>query len=188
MAIPKSVLAAAVVATFLVPGCAGPEPTYSCTPEAGGEPYTCVKAQYDLMVERDKLYAEAEAVYVKYFAENTRIFQSGGVTQPTPVMLDTLTGEGLDQASQTYKGLRTSGLKIIAGEYRLVWLHRAPKEVMGGSVVAFESCIDGSGVTFEEGKTTYPGNFFQKRTYYSPTSSGLKISNFMTFTGAVDAC
>ncbi len=50
-----------------------PVPSYRCTPEAGGAEFDCSQHQYDDMVAKDQLYAEAEAVYRKFFAEDVRI-------------------------------------------------------------------------------------------------------------------
>ena len=58
-------------------------PSYRCTPEAGGAEFDCSQKQYDDMVAKDKLYAEAEAVYRKFFEEDVRIFRAGGVDEPT---------------------------------------------------------------------------------------------------------
>ena len=54
-------------------------PSYRCTPEAGGAEFDCTQHQYDEMVAKDKLYAEAEAVYRKFFVEDVRIFRKGGI-------------------------------------------------------------------------------------------------------------
>ena len=61
-----------------------PQPTYTCTPEAGGEPFTCSQYQYDEMVGRDALYAEAEAVYRKFLAEDVRIMRAGRSDRADP--------------------------------------------------------------------------------------------------------
>ena len=66
-----------------------PVPSYRCTPEAGGAEFDCSQHQYDDMVAKDQLYAEAEAVYRKFFAEDVRILRKGGVQEPTEALLRT---------------------------------------------------------------------------------------------------
>jgi hypothetical protein len=148
VAIPKSVLAAAVMATFLVPGCAAPnQATYSCTPEVGGEPYACVKEQHDLMVERNQLYAEAEAVYRKFFAEDDRILRAGGTDELTPLIAETTTGTFQVASIDFYRGVKASDTRIVGGETRMAYLRPAPKAQRPGTLVAMETCTDASSAT-----------------------------------------
>jgi hypothetical protein len=179
VAIPKSVLVVVVLVLFLVPGCAAPAPTYSCTPEVGGEPYTCVKEQYDLMQERNKLYAEAEAVYRKFLAEDERIYRAGGVNEATPVMRETLTGQALESALSDYRTLVSGRSTAVGGQFRVGYLHRVPDAVQGDSVVTWESCIDTTTVTFKDSAHSSTGEFGLERAYFSKTDTGLKISQFM---------
>ena len=78
-------LASSVVLACLLAGCQPPAPSptpvpsYRCTPEAGGAEFDCTQHQYDEMVAKDKLYAEAEAVYRKFLAEDVRILRAGGI-------------------------------------------------------------------------------------------------------------
>ncbi len=189
MAIPKSVLAAAVVATFVVPGCAAPnQATYSCTPEVGGEPYACVKEQYDLMVERNKLYAEAEAVYRKFLAEDERIYRSGGTDTPTAVLSETATGDYLaGQLANYQQVLRTQGTSI-GGEFKIVWFKRVPDQVRAGSIVALKGCFDNRTVTMgAKGKQPRPGTVFEETGFFVRDGGSLKLTD-STYNKNVATC
>ena len=59
-----------------------PVPSYRCTPEAGGAEFDCSQHQYDDMVAKDQLYAEAEAVYRKFFAEDCGLRAGGSASPP----------------------------------------------------------------------------------------------------------
>jgi hypothetical protein len=91
-------LAPLVVLACLLAGCQPPVPSptpvpsYRCTPEAGGAEFDCTQHQYDEMVAKDKLYAEDEAVYRRFLVEDIRIMRAGGVSSPTPELLETTSG------------------------------------------------------------------------------------------------
>lgn len=192
MALSRPALVCLALAATLLTGCSQPDPigqpTFLCTPSDGSTPYSCYQVQYEEKLKEDRLYAEAETVYRKFLGEDERIYRAGGVTEPTPVMLESLTGEGLKQATDTYRGLKADGTVITQGAFKLVFLRRATKEVKNDSVATLESCIDGTSIVFREGKTTYAGNISLERAYFSNTDGGLKISSFMSFEGTVSSC
>lgn len=138
----------AALAVVLVAGCApadpAGQPTYSCTPEVGGTPYPCYKVQRDELNKLDALYAEAEAVYRKYLAEDERISRAGGVDEATPVMLETLSGTALAQSLEGYRSLKQDHTRIEGGAMRLAWVQRRPEKLVGGMAVAIQVCVDGS--------------------------------------------
>ncbi|MEE9964551.1 MAG: hypothetical protein K4304_05585 [Propionicimonas sp.] len=192
MAIPKGAVVIAALIALAASGCTQPDPnakpTYACTPSQSGTPQPCYKAEHDLQAKEDALYAEAEAVYRKYLAEDERIYRAGGVSAATPIMLETLTGGGLQQALETYRELISSSTKVVDGHFELKQLRRAPREQLGNSVATLESCIDGTSIVYREGKTSYAGNLSLERAYFSTTDEGLKISSFKSYSGKVATC
>jgi hypothetical protein len=178
VAIPKSVLVVVVLVLFLVPGCAAPAPTYSCTPEVGGEPYTCVKEQYDLMQERNKLYAEAEAVYRKVVAEDERIHRAGGVTEATPVLLETTTGAYLASRMEGYRTFHENQAVAVGGGHnQLVWMKRVPDQVRDGSIVTMQFCFDASSITMTApGYASEPGLAAAETAFFVRADDLLKIT------------
>lgn len=151
----RSRIAASAVACLLLAGCSpAPAPTpspthtpsFSCTPEAGGAAYECSQFDHEQMVAKDKLYAEAEAVYRKFFAEDERIYRAGGVDEPTPVLLETTTGRFLEDSMRIYRALRKYNTRAVGGQFRVAWLKRLPGVTQDGSLVAMQSCSDASSV------------------------------------------
>lgn len=146
-------LAVTLFAACLLAGCQPaappptPVPTYACTPEAGGAEFSCSQQQYDEMVAKDKLYAEAEAVYRRFFAEDVRIFRLGGIETPSPVLLETTTGAFLDDSMALYRSFIVEGRKSVGGEIRLARLERVPGVSKDGSIVALRACIDATSTT-----------------------------------------
>jgi len=149
---------ATTVAACLLTGCQPattptptPAPSYSCTPEAGGDEFSCSQHQYDEMVAKDKLYAEAEQVYRRFMTEDSRILQAGGVTQPTVELLATTSGAFLDDAMATYKDLRKGGVRASGEQPVLKYFRRIRGVSKAGSVVAASTCVDGTGLKFMSG-------------------------------------
>ncbi len=136
----------AALAAVMVAGCAPADPvgqpTYSCTPEVGGTPYPCYKVQRDELDKLDALYAEAEAVYRKYLAEDERISRAGGVDEATPVMLETLTGTALAETLDAYRSLKRDGIHVEGGEYRLAWIKRRPEALVSGMAISIRVCVE----------------------------------------------
>ena len=118
-----------------------PTPTYLCTPEAGGDEAPCSQLEYDEMKAKDSLYAEAEAVYRKAFAENIRISRSGGVTEPTAVIEETTEGAFRDDVMAIFSEMVEENLRARGADPSLV-IERAPGLSKQGSVVALSVCVD----------------------------------------------
>jgi len=128
------------------------------------------------MVAKDKLYAEAEAVYRKFFAEDSRIFRAGGITEPTPVLLETTTGAFLDDSMALYRSLKKDERKLVGGEITLVRLARAPGLVKESSLVAMKACVDARSTTvFEHGKKTGKGFMVEDLLYFGRFGDAMKI-------------
>jgi len=175
---------ATVVAACLLTGCQpaatptpSPAPSYSCTPEAGGDEFSCSQHQYDEMVARDKLYAEAEQVYRTFFAEDSRIYQEGGLDAPSQVILDTTTGDFFTDSMDLYRTLKKTKT-TVQGEIRLVSLDRVPGAAKSGSLVALRSCVDGSETTIHSaGSPTEKGNFGSDLLFFVRADGVLKIAS-----------
>ena len=140
--------AGAALAGLVLAGCQSappaptPTPTFTCTPEAGGDPFPCSQFQHDEMVAKDALYAEAEAVYRRFLAEDVRIMRAGGVSEPSREIQATAGQEFLSDVSAFYRGLRDDDARFRGGDFVLVELKRKPGLGKGGSLVAMESCVD----------------------------------------------
>lgn len=153
-----------------------PTPTFTCTPEAGGDAYECSQAQYDEMVAKNELYAEAEAVYRKFLAEDIRIMRAGGVTEPTPVLLETTTGAFLEDVMSEYRAVRKDNLRSKGGSVDLVWLERIPGASKGGSIVALRACMDASSTRTYRGDTFLQnGMVTRDELYFARSGAALKI-------------
>lgn len=122
-------------------------PTYLCTPEAGGDESPCTQADYEEMKAKDALYAEAEAVYRVFFAESVRISREGGIDEPTRALLDTTTGDYLDNMMAIFADMHSRGVRA-KGDDPLLFISRLPGVSKAGSVVALSVCIDSRGWAF----------------------------------------
>lgn len=173
----------AFAAALLLAGCSQPPatppstaPSFRCTPEAGGAEFDCTQQQYDEMLAKDKLYAEAEAVYRKFFEEDVRILRAGGVDEPTSVLLETTTGDFLDDSMAYYRALKRNGVETVGGEIRLVSLERAPGLSKGGSVVVLRACVDATSTTrHSKGGSSEPGGAGSDVLYFGRFDGQLKI-------------
>jgi hypothetical protein len=151
-------------------------PSYRCTPEAGGAEFDCSQKQYDDMVAKDKLYAEAEAVYRRFFDEEVRILRAGGVVEPTPVLLGTTTGAFLEDSMDYYRSLVEERTKLIGGEVRLASLARVPGVSKADSVVVLKACVDATSARMEvDGKLNGNGRSGIDVLYFGPPGGPLKI-------------
>lgn len=171
-----------VLALVVAVGCTpaaptpSPLPSFRCTPEAGGAEFDCSQAQYDEMVAKDALYAEAEAVYRKFLAEDERIFRQGGVSEPTPTLLDTATGAFLEDSMELYRTLKTEDRRLVGGEMKLVSLVRAPGITKEASLVSLRSCVDArSASVVVKGKNAGHGYQVEDLLYFGRVGGGLKI-------------
>ena len=174
-------LASIIVAACILTGCQPPAPTpsplpsYRCTPEAGGAEFDCSQKQYDDMVAKDKLYAEAEAVYRKFFDEDVRIYRAGGVDQPTAVLLETAHGQFVEDSMDLYRGLKADSRRL-QGDVRLVSLVRKPGISKESSVVVFAACTDARSATvLEHGKAVGHGFLIEELIYFGRFDGILKI-------------
>ncbi len=176
-------LAIPVVMACLLAGCQPavlptptPAPSYRCTPEAGGDEFDCTQHQYDDMIAKDKLYAEAEAVYRKFFAEDVRILRAGGITTPTQVLLETTTGAFLEDSMGLYRSFATDDRRAVGGTIRLASLERLPGISKGGSVVAMQACTDATTTkTYRHGRQVGKGGAGIDTLYFSRVDGVLKI-------------
>lgn len=175
-------LASIVVLACLLAGCqpAAPVPTpvpsYRCTPEAGGPEFDCTQHQYDDMVAKDKLYAEAEAVYRKFLAEDIRIMRAGGVLEPTPALLETASGAFLADVMEEYVEMHKLGLRAEGQDPVLVQLVRQPGRSKGGSVAVLTSCIDSTETAFvRSGKVQKHGPIARDTVYFGPAGAAMRI-------------
>lgn len=175
-------LAVTLFAACLLAGCQPaappptPVPTYACTPEAGGAEFSCSQQQYDEMVAKDELYAEAEAVYRRFFAEDVRIFRSGGVAEPTQTLLETTTGAFLSDSMALYRSLKADSRRLEGGEIRLVSIQRRAGVSKESSIVAMTVCVDARSTTvLEHGKKVGPGYLIEDLLYFGRFDGVLKI-------------
>jgi hypothetical protein len=121
-----------------------PEPSPTCTPEAGGTPYPCTHAEHQQMTTKNNLYTQAETVYRQFFAEDQRIYRAGGITDPTPALLESTTGAFLADSMRIYKALKATKTKVIGDSFVLAWIKREPGPATASSVVTMRSCVDAS--------------------------------------------
>ena len=152
-----------------------PTPTFACTPEAGGAPKPCSQAEYDAMVKKDALYAEAEALYRRYFAEEVRLDKLGGAKDATPEFKATLAEDFLSQTvavhRQDYEADRRA-----TGSQRLVWIKRVPGVSWLGSLVAIAACRDATALKVYEGtKYIGHGRAGTETAYAKQFSDGLRL-------------
>ena len=152
-----------------------PTPTYQCTPEAGGEATPCTQIHYEEMKAKDRLYAEAEAVYRRMFEENIRVSRAGGVSEPTPVIKETADGAFLEDLMDDFMQMVDEGLSARGDDPELV-VKRAPGVSKQGSIVALSVCVDATGWSFYAGnKKVLPGRVGQDIVYFSRLGDALKI-------------
>ena len=141
-----------------------PSPTYHCVPEAGGDPLPCGPIEFEASQRRDAMYAEAEAVYRRYWAEVGRLRLSA-----EPVMTAELeaTTEGTFRESVQTLLAQSQGAQLISGETPVSWVKRLPGLSRQGSVVALEVCSDSRGALFAnpDGGDPRPGRAYQQRLY-----------------------
>ncbi len=153
-----------------------PVPSYRCTPEAGGDEFDCTQAQHDEMIAKDRLYAEAEAVYRRYLAEDMRIARDGGVREPTEALLDATSGAFLENAIAEYRSNLKEKITIEGGEREVKSLTRLVGLSKAGSIVAIRSCVDATSIrVLKNGKYVGRGLVTQDDLYFGLIDSHLKI-------------
>lgn len=187
-------LASIIVAACLLTGCQPPAPvptpvpSYRCTPEAGGAEFHCSQKQYDDMVAKDKLYAEAEAVYKKFLAEDIRIMRAGGVSNPTTILLETTSGAFLEDVMAEYLDMRDLGLRAEGSDPVVVALVRQPGLSKGGSAVVLASCIDSTATAFvSQGKVQKHGPLARDTVYFAVVD-GAQLKIIGADGGKVSTC
>ena len=104
------------------------------------------------MVSKDTLYAEAEAVFRKFFAENIRISRAGGLREATPVLLETATGFFLEDVLNQYRKQADEGSRAQGSDPVIKAISRLPGHSKSGSLIALSTCVDASGWSFFIGK------------------------------------
>jgi hypothetical protein len=153
------------------------QPTYSCTPDDGSSPYPCARVQYDAKAKEAALYAEAEQVYRKFLAEHERIYRAGGITDPTPVLRETTTGQIQQELMAGYRQLKVTHATAVGGEFKIAWFKRQPHATLDGSIVALLACTDTSTVKMgAPGKPSEPGRVVERIGYFVREGNLLKLT------------
>lgn len=182
---PRTVIAALALAATCLAGCtpaAAPastpatSPTYLCVPEAGGSAQPCGPIEHEQAQKRDALYAEAEQVFRRYWAEMDRLTLEKAPAF-TPVLQETTADkfrgyveDDLDQALHQER---------VQGEAKVVRIDRLPVLSRDGSTAALLTCVDARTAMYvtNEGDTPSPGTVYELRLYFSPRDDHLKIVN-----------
>lgn len=159
---------AVMLSLALITGCgsiAAPSPTYLCVPEGDGDAVPCDATEYETAQRRDALYAEAESVYRRYWAEVGRIRLTA---EPTMSAELEATTEGPFRESVEVLLGQSQGAQLISGETPVSWVKRLPGSSRQGSVVALEVCSDARGALFAnpDGGAPRPGRAYQQRLYF----------------------
>lgn len=165
-----------------------PEPTFACTPEAGGGPsFSCDRRQHEEMVAKEALYAEAEKVYREFQSEDFRIQWHSSEGAPSAIITERATGSFLAHLAAAYATVRKEGFSGAGGEPSIVYVRRVPAATVEGSLVALESCLDGSKApVLRKGKQVGSGVIVRNTYFFSRVSGQLKISAFRG--GQVQGC
>ena len=150
-------------------------PTYLCTPEAGGTPLPCGPIEAEQAEKRDALYADAEAVYRRFWTENQRL-----ELDPAP----SVTAELESLTTGTFRGYLPEmvaagkGRQKLSGDTQLVRVDRLPGLSREGSEVALLICFDGSQARFNDpaGGEPTPGLRSEQRIYLTRIDGALRIS------------
>lgn len=179
---PGRIAVSAALCACLLAGCQAPavtpspNPTFKCTPEAGGAEFQCSQQQYDDMVAKDKLYAEAEAVYRRFLAEDVRIAEEGGASAPTPVLKETAAGAFLEDVMREYSRNLRDGITARGGDRVVRSVRRLVGVSKGGSVVALQICVDSTSFQiYQAGHRIGQGLMNKDDLYFGSVESSLKI-------------
>ena len=76
-----------------------PSATFLCVPEAGGDPVVCGPIEFEQAQRRDALYAEAEAVYRRFWVEMRRVELSSTPELTLSCVRDRVAFQGLNQTT-----------------------------------------------------------------------------------------
>ena len=139
-------------------------------PEAGGEAVPCGPIEYEQSQRRNALYAEAEAVYRRYWAEKERL-----ASMPDPswtAELEATTGGAFRESAMELVD-RARGRQRVSGEPQLAWVKRLPGLSRSGSIVALRTCSENGQTLYAnpEGPAT-EGLTGQHRLFFSPDGEG----------------
>ncbi len=176
-----ALLYGALVASSTLAACAGPSapsptpsPTYQCVPEAGGDPVPCGPIEYEQAQARDALYAEAEAVYRRFWTESDRLYASES-PEVTPEIEATTAGNFLKYVEEEFAA--PSYARRLSGNTRLVRLERYVGVSRSGSIVSLNACWDSSGATFSprNGDPATAGGAVDENVFFSRFDGVLKL-------------
>ena len=189
---PLTLLSCSLVACSVLTACAGPSapsptpsPTYQCVPEAGGDPVPCGPIEYEQAQARDALYAEAEAVYRKYWAESMSAERGEGDGIP-PGIRGIISGKFLTYEETLWSKERRA-LRVGGNDPLLVRVDRLPGLTRDGSTVALLVCWDASQASYRSSAGEMEkGVISEQRVYLSRLDAVLKITN--SEFREVDAC
>jgi hypothetical protein len=178
MTLNRARAAALMLSLSFVAGCSPavaptptPSPTYQCVPEAGGDPLPCGPIEFEASQRRDALYAEAEAVYRRFWAEIVRIDSNPEPTM-TPELEATTVGPFRDALIEVLGELK--GAQRVSGESPIVWVKRLVGLQRSGSIVALETCTDERNARFAnpDGGELLVGQATRRRVYFVQGADG----------------
>ena len=151
-----------------------PSATLECVPEAGGDPVSCGPIEFEQAQRRDALYAEAEAVYRRYWAEKERLETEANPTL-TPELEAVTAGVFRDTSTQLLAQGR--GRPRLSGEPEIIWVRRLPGLSSAGSVVALSTCTDASRASYANPEGAPKSGLVSEHRYYfaRDESGGLRI-------------
>lgn len=152
----KPTLACIAVGVLLVacspgaPTTAAPAPVTSSTPtpttySCGEIGKTCSAEEYAEFRRKQSLVEEATAVYQRYHAEVERLNVAGGVTEPTPILLETAEGEFLRNTVALLKYTKDQGA-TVTGQGKVASID-ATWSIPATASVGLKVCEDWRGFT-----------------------------------------
>ncbi|MFZ2749067.1 MAG: hypothetical protein WAZ15_02075 [Propioniciclava sp.] len=143
-----------------------PTQAQRCVPEAGGEAVPCGPVEFEASQRRDALYAEAESVYRRYWAELRRIevLEYPKVTSELEAVVG---GQFRDVVAQLVTKLGFT--QRLSGDSPIVWVKRWVGPQRSDSLVSLEACTDERGSQFKnpDGGEALAGRAIQRRVYFS---------------------
>ena len=155
-------------------GSPSPSVTLECVPEAGGDPVSCGPIEFEQAQRRDALYAEAEAVYRRFWGEMRRV-ELSSTPELTPE-LEAMTG---DPYRETLVDLlaRSRGSERVSGEPRIAWVRRLVGLSRSGSIVALETCSENADAMYADPEGGAPAEGFtvKRRLYFSRGEATLPL-------------
>lgn len=153
-----------------------PEPTFQCTPEAGGTPMPCTQQQHDDMVAKDALYAEAEAVTQRLYAELDKLYRAGGYDELPAPLLALTEGAGRESVLKLAHDVRSAGTRSEGGTMSLLWTKRYVGAWKDGSELALVTCFDArTTITKTPGKPDRPGRMTSDVLFFKRVDGAMKL-------------